>query len=222
MKIVFFVLTAIVGSCSPGPVSRYVVLVVEVADLSDSPVAGTNVVIDGISMGATDESGRLKARLSGPEGRHVRVQINCPDRWEAQGEEIRDLPIRFLSRLDSPNKALASMDARFRCVQKMRKIVLLVRAENGPKLPVLALGHRIVSTDADGVAQTVLEGAPGDEIEVILDTSFNPELRPAMPSRRLTIPKMSQIVVFDQQFERRQAIKKAKRRRRKRVGPRRI
>ncbi len=221
MKNAFFILSVIIGACSNDPAPQSVVLIIEVVDHNERPVPGTDVTIDGASIGATDESGHFQTRLSGPEGRRVHVQISCPDRWIAEDGETRDLSVRFLKRLDPRESAMAPMDARFKCVYRTRRIVLLVRTDQVPNLPVFALGAQIAATDAEGVAQAVLEGVPGDEIEVTLNTSENPELRPAMPSRRLTVPKTNQIIVFDQKFEKQQK-NKLKRQRRKRGGPRRI
>jgi hypothetical protein len=88
-------------------------------------------------------------------------------------------------------------------------------------LPVHALGRQVAVTDENGIAEVVLEGVPGEEIEVLLNTSEHPDLRPSMPSRRLVLPTSRQIFIFDQKFKTQKARRKRKRQRRY-LGPRRI
>ncbi len=210
------------AACSKESKPQFVMLEVEVTDEDARPVETAEVKVAKHSVGSTDRDGRLEVRLSGPEGRRVQVQVACPDGRIAEGGTSRDVEVRFLRKLDTTATSLAAIEAGFRCVFKTRKVVVLVRADGVAGLPVHTLGHPIAQTNSDGVAQAVIEGIPGDEIEVTLDTTEKPELRPAMPGRRLTVPRQSQIVVFDQKFERRRSKRRLRKRARKRPGPRRL
>ncbi|MCP4674919.1 MAG: hypothetical protein GY854_05305 [Deltaproteobacteria bacterium] len=211
------------AACSKEPGPQFVMLEVAVTDEDARPVEDAEIMVAENSVGRTDKGGRLEARLSGPEGRRVQVQVACPDGRLAEDGASRDLEVRFLKKLDKAATSLAAVEARFKCVLKTRRVVVLVRADGVAGLPVRSLGHPIAHTNVDGVAQAVIEGVPGDEVEVTLDTTEKPELRPAMPGRRLTVPRQSQILVFDQKFERRAPKKRrAHKRARRRSGPRRI
>jgi len=223
MKGVLYIsIMTVFAACSTESRPQFVMLEVEVTDEDARPVEKAEVKVAEYPAGRTDRGGRLEVRLSGPEGRRVQVQVACPDGRIAEGGKSRDVEVRFLQKLDKAATSLAAIEAGFRCVSKTRRVVVLVRADGVVGLPVHTLGHPIAQTNADGVAQAVIEGVPGDEVEVTLDTTEKPDLRPAMPRRRLTVPRQSQILVFDQKFERRQAKRKRRSRASRRPGPRRI
>lgn len=218
-----FGLMAVVAACSNRTTLQSVALIVEVVDDQNRALGGARVLIDEKSLGVTDERGRITAQLAGPEGRKLRVRVVCPGGWTVENEERRELYLRFLKPIDGNGDVLAPIDELFRCVPTTRKVVVLVRADGRAGLRILAMGRELARTDADGVAQSVLEGIPGDEIEIAIDTSENPELRPAMPSRRFTMPKKNQILIFDQRFEmRKEDPRKPRRRARKYSGPKRL
>lgn len=183
------------------------------------PVSGVTVFLDGKVWRRTDETGHLQKMLPGPEGRVVGISIQCPQGTVAQGGTKRDLLVRFLRPIDGGENVPLSV--AFNCFSPTRKSVLLVRTQRPVSLPVHALGRQVAATDDNGIATVVIEGVPGDEIEVLLDTTAHPRLRPAMPSRRLLLPASRQIFVFDQTFETQRSRRKRMRRRRY-SGPRRI
>ena len=169
-------------------------------DEAGRPVSRAGVST-GSASGMSDDSGRFVTDLIGPEGRLARIETECPKGWLPRGGNMRELPVRFVRSMAASGHVQVPMEASFECVRKERKVVLLVRTDYRSGLDVKALGRKIATTDEEGVAQTIFEGEPGEEFEVSIDTSLHLSLRPAMPSRRLTIPKDSQILVFDQKFE---------------------
>jgi len=52
----------------------------------------------------------------------------------------------------------------------MRRVVVAVRAENGPNLPVMYLDRAVTRTDAGGAASFALEVPPGSQFTVALNT----------------------------------------------------
>ena len=60
----------------------------------------------------------------------------------------------------------------------MRRVVVAVRAENGPNLPVTYLGRAVGRTDASGAAHVLLAMHPGDQFSLGLDTSGNKRIPP--------------------------------------------
>jgi hypothetical protein len=205
--------------CEPELEFQSVSLQIDVLNEVRQPVGDVSVFMDGQLLGITDGTGNLRTRLSGPEGRPVGVSIQCPEGSVPENGTSRDLLVRFLRPIGGG--ANVPLRVTFQCASRTRKSVLLVRADGQARLPVRALGQQVAVTDENGVVEVVLEGVPGEEIEVQLDTSTRPHLRPSMPSRRLAIPTGRQIFVFDQKFEIRKSRRKRKRQRRV-LGPRRI
>jgi hypothetical protein len=219
LVLAFFLFSA----CSSQGGPQSIALIVEVVDDQDRPFSGALVFIEERNYGTTDDRGRMTAQLNGPEGRRFGIRVSCPNGWIVENEKQRELNVRFLRPIDRKNAVPAPMDVLFRCVPVTRKIVLLVRADGQAGLPIKAMGRELAMTDGKGVAQSVIEGMPGDEIEIEIDTSDNPELRPSMPSRRFTMPMRNQILIFDQRFESKQSnSRKTRRRQRKHAGPKRI
>jgi len=208
-------------ACTDRQAPKTVPLIIEVLNDAEQPVTQASIALDGQVLGRTDDQGRLSAVLPGPEGRGVEVGVACPDGLVALEGDRRDLLVRFLRPIGLDDATLAPLLARFKCVKKTRSIVLLVRTVESANLPIRVLDRQIGVTDEDGVSQSVIEGIPGDEIEVVIDTSSDKQLRPQMPSRRLNLPKRSQILIFDQKFQRTDGASK-KKKRRKRPGPLRL
>ena len=87
------------------------------------------------------------------------------------------------------------------CPPTLRRVVVAVKAENGPNLPVVYLNKVITRTDVSGAAHFALEVAPGAQFQVTLDTGENTKLKPPSPSKPFTVPQHDDILVFDQKFE---------------------
>jgi hypothetical protein len=90
---------------------------------------------------------------------------------------------------------------RRHCAPTFLRHVLLVRTGGRPGLPIRVLGEIAGRTDADGVAAIAVDGAPADEVEVSIDTSGAPRLRPISPARRIALPATRTFFFFDQEFE---------------------
>jgi hypothetical protein len=83
----------------------------------------------------------------------------------------------------------------------LRSVVVAVKSENGPNLPVMYLNRPVARTDAAGAAHFLLQMAPGAQFVVTLDTSENAKLKPANPSKPFTVGQNDDIFVFEQKFE---------------------
>jgi hypothetical protein len=221
-SLVLFVTGFLLFGCSKEEFSQTVFLDVIVVDRAEQPVANSIVSIDGQRIGKTSALGQLRTPLGGPAGRVVQVKVECPGGLIPRREDIRTVPIRFFRPIEEKSKGWVPLKSRFKCVSKVSPSVLIVRADKQSNLPIEALGRNLSITDENGVAAAVIKGVPGDEIEIIIDTGSRPELKPTMPSRRLTIPANSQIFVFDQKFEKRSPPQKKAPKAKKRSGPRRI
>lgn len=216
-------------ACETPPVPS-VTLAVKVVDVEHQPLKDAAVSLDGVPLGVSDGNGRVSASIKGPEGRRVQLTVSCPERYVLKSEMPREMRVRFMRPMtgplestgdDRPSTAFLPLSETVVCRPETQSFVLLVATDQRGDLPVKARGKTVSKTDGDGVAQMVLSGSPGQEIEVVIDTSAQTTLRPAMPSRRLTVPEIPQILVFEQHFKK-EVPKRKIRKKKRRLGPRRI
>jgi hypothetical protein len=87
-----------------------------------------------------------------------------------------------------------------RCKAEKSRLAVVVRVENGPNLPVQHRSRTLAVTDDQGVAHVLLEGTPGDTLELSLNTDERPDIRPSNPSARFTLSAASDVALFEQNF----------------------
>lgn len=177
---------------APGP--RPFQIFVRVEADPGQKVTGAQVLQDQTVIGVTGADGRALLTLEGAEGQAMDVSVRCPAASSSPARPTTIRLVRFADRTKIPEYAVA-------CRPALRHVVIAVKADNGPNLPVVYLNRTITRTDASGAAHFVLEVAPGTLFQVTLDTSENARLRPANPSRPFTVPAHDEILVFDQRFE---------------------
>jgi hypothetical protein len=79
-------------------------------------------------------------------------------------------------------------------------VVVAVRAEGGRDLPLLHLGRELARTDSSGAAHVVLDVRSEDVLELVLDTTAQPRLRPKSPVLRIQPDASEGIVAVEQDF----------------------
>jgi hypothetical protein len=159
------------------------------------PLANVTLSRDGHKIGTTDATGRIAIALTGAPGATVPLTVTCPPGYRSPREPLSAL-LRALP-AGSPKP-----EYRVTCQPELRSLVISVRAQNGAGLPLKYLGKEIARTDAQGAAHALLKVAPGESVNLVLDTSA-PEaqqLRPQNPELRVTVPERDDIVVFEQAF----------------------
>jgi hypothetical protein len=210
------------GACAAEPAPRLSIdLEIAVDDGAGQPVAGATIGSVGGQPGVTDARGKVALRLDGVLGQVVQLDLQCPTGTRAQAPPAARVVFRRLLELGAGAAAVPRQRVSFTCLPQQRPHLLVVRTDHRADLPVLVTGERTTATDVEGVAQLLLHGDVGDEIEVVIDTSSRPELRPAMPSRRLRLPTTSSFLIFDQRFSER-APERPRRRRSRSDRPRRL
>lgn len=170
-------------------------LAVRVESDPGAPLANVTISRDGRPLGKTNESGVLSLALSGEPGDTVPLTVTCPAGYRSPREPLSVLLRPLAKGSDSP-------EYRAVCRPELRSLVISVRAQNGPGLPLKYLGKEIARTDAQGAAHALLKVAPGETVNLVLDTSEGAaqQLRPQNPELRVTVPERDDIVVFDQNF----------------------
>lgn len=158
------------------------------------PVPGTTVVRNNKTLGTTGPDGRTMLTLKGVEGETTDVNIKCPDAFTSPPKPTSIRLTRFADKSKVPEYSVI-------CPPMLRHVVVAVKADNGPNLPVVYLNKVITRTDVSGAAHFALEVAPNTQFQVTLDTHENSRLKPVSPSKPFTVPSHDEILVFDQKFE---------------------
>ena len=221
IKIIISIALLLTTACGETASPMHVQLNVKIRDDNSEPVPGVKVLVNNKSIGQSDAKGQVSTALQGKEGRSVSIEIKCPPGFKALLDSKQTIAIRYLRSLREPDQ-IAPMDKDFICAHTIHEHVLIVRTDNRKDIPIKLMGKAVAKTNDNGVAIWRIEGAPGEEILVTLDTSQQPQLRPASPYRRMLLPSKSRFMVFDQKFEEKKKHRHRSGRRKKTRGPRRL
>jgi hypothetical protein len=158
------------------------------------PVAGAIVSQNKKQIGNTGPDGRAMLTIHGAEGAIVDVSIRCPDGLQSPTKPLSIRLTRIADKSKAPEYGVA-------CPPMLRRVVVAVKADNGPNLQVMYLSRPVTRTDASGAAHFALEVAPGAQFTVGLDTTDNPRLKPQNPTKPFTVGQTDDILVFEQKFD---------------------
>jgi hypothetical protein len=204
--------SAVLASCERLPVAERSFAVAFVVE-SDPGVRlpRTQVFVDGEPVGESNSDGRVDTQIHGQPGQQLKISYDCPDGHEAPSEP-KTLRLRmFEGVVRSQSHA---MEITLRCRHLTRLAAFVVRASNGPDLPILLDGERVARTNGSGVAHFSIRGAPRTEYTVEIGTGERPRLLPRSPTHVFTLPDADEIFVINQVFN---AEKEPRRRGRRRT-----
>jgi hypothetical protein len=161
------------------------------------PLADATFTTGESNLGKTSSSGVVNVRLRGAEGQTLPVTVICPSGYESSGE----LPPLRLTRTRRLGEAVAQpLAVEATCIRKLRDVVLVVRAESAPNLPVRVDG-KPAATTTDGMVHLLLQlDRDVRQVSVTLDTTDQPKLRPQNPSRTFELHGRDAVLVMDQSF----------------------
>lgn len=157
---------------------------------------GADVAFLGQRVGTTGDSGTVTLTVRGVEGEHIPVAVTCPEGFQSPSAPT-DVVLHHLA---EPGRR---PEYDVSCVPKRRRIVVVVRADHGPDLPVLYLGREVARTDESGAAHAIIETPANEDVEIGLGTSdaSDGRLRPQNPSMKFVASDTNGIKVFSVQFE---------------------
>jgi hypothetical protein len=180
----------LLGACTVAPPSSYRVAVRVESDPGVA-LAGASVISADKTLGRTDLQGLSHVTLRGPPGARVALEVRCPE-GHRQPREVISVILREPN-APAPEYAVA-------CPPSLRSLVVSVRAQNGPGVPLRRLGKELARTDEQGAANALLKVAPGEDLTFMLDTSEQAALRPKSPTFKITMPDHDEVTLFDQPF----------------------
>jgi hypothetical protein len=161
-------------------------------------VAGVQLTSGGRPLASTDAEGHARVELHGSEGDSAEIAVTCPAAFQSPAEPI----VVSLRRLSADSHAPSFVA---RCAPLTRTVVVGIRTENGPNLPVLYLGKEVGRTDAWGAAHVVLTVKASEQVTLALDTKSGadkrPKLRPENPTLTFVAKDKDDFVVLEQKFE---------------------
>ncbi|HMJ12693.1 MAG TPA: hypothetical protein VK524_14830 [Polyangiaceae bacterium] len=187
-------LSGLLPACKAERISEDYSLLVQVQSDPGRALAGAVISLEHQKIGESNEQGRAQLTIRGKEGEKRELEVTCPKGYKSPSAAIRV----FLHRTSNLGKVAEYQAA---CKPLTRSVVVIVRADKGPALPVRYLGGEVARTDASGAAHVLLAVAPESDIELVLDTSGNSRLRPRSPSARFVVRDRDEVFVLNQSFE---------------------
>jgi hypothetical protein len=177
------------------------------------PLAGALIMAGTKVVGKTDPSGAAKVRFGGKEGDQVDLSVKCPAEYQSPSAPLT-ISLRHLSAGSRPPQFESH------CPPTVRTVVVGVRADNGPNLPVNYLGRTVARTDASGAALFTLKLKPSEQVLITLSTTEkgSEQLRPESPTLTFLSKDTDDVVVLEQIFTTQKA-KATYRPKKKIVGP---
>lgn len=159
------------------------------------PVAGAELGVAGAKVGTTGATGVARLAFRGVDGETFDVAVTCP---AGHRSPARPLAVTLHTIADPSRRP----EYVARCPPSTRSVVVAVRAENGPNLPVLHLGREVARTDGSGAAHVLLSVAPDEPFSLVLATTEKgaERLRPQSPSASFVARERDEVLLFDQRF----------------------
>lgn len=202
------------AACGQGPAKHEYEFVIRIQSDPGRPLPGATLYRAREKLGPSDARGAMTLAARGSEGETLAFEVRCPAGYRSPAKPLA-IVLRRSSERDRRPEYVVS------CPPLKRTLVVAVRAENGPNLPVRHLGREVGRTDASGAAHVLLEAEAEDSLELTLDTSEHANLKPSSPSARFTVGGRDEVATFNQKFESSKPKASAVARRVQR-GPRRI
>jgi len=163
-----------------------------------TPVPGVAISLGKQLLGTTDGSGSASVTLHGAEGDTLALNVKCP---AAYASPERPLVVGLRQLGDGSTRARFEVE----CFSLVHSVVVGIRADNGPHLPILRLKSVVGQTDEQGVAHVLLQAAANEQIALTLDTSRNPSLLPQSPTLDFATRDSDEFLLVTQKFTVKQA-----------------
>jgi len=129
-----FVTSACAGNVSDDGNSAPFTIAVDATSDPGVPLEGVELRAGERVMGKTDAKGHVVISPDGFEGTSLEVLVRCPEGYESPTDPVPMTLRRFVGSKTSPTYSVV-------CPPAVRSVVAVIRAENGPNLPVLRLGR---------------------------------------------------------------------------------
>lgn len=194
LGVLMAVLSAFAAGCSDPARAEPFTISVKVEGDPGRPIPGATIVRANKPIGTTSADGRATLQIAGAEGEIADVSVTCPEGYQTPAKPLSVRLARLAERTKIPEYVVA-------CPPSMRRVVVAVRADNGPNLPVMYLDRTVTRTDAAGAASFALEVPPGAQFTVSLSTAERADIKPISPSKLFVVGAQDEVFLFDQRFD---------------------
>ncbi|WP_394822886.1 hypothetical protein [Pendulispora albinea] len=159
------------------------------------PLAGAVLSREQKDVATTDAEGRAKLTIRGVEGTPFEYFVRCPQDYESPTKPVTVVLRSVVDRNKPPEYPVA-------CPPQVRQVVVAVRADGGPNLPITYLQQKVATTDASGAATILLRMRPGDQFELGIDTSMKgyERLSPQSPIFAFTVKPKDEVFNLNAKF----------------------
>lgn len=158
-------------------------------------LSAVSVRVDGESLGQTGYNGTLRTPIFSAPGRVHHVAHECPVGYLASPKSKSIRMRQYASDRRTP------IQLKLECRPLTRIAAFVVRAKNGPGLPVSVNGERVTTTNSSGVAHFSRSGPAGTEYIVELDASEHPTLLPRSAATLVTAPDSDELFIITPSFQ---------------------
>ena len=186
-------LVLLAGCAEPPPPEPFAISVKVESD-PGKPVAGANISRANRPLGTTTPEGRATLKIAGVEGEITDVMVTCPEGFQTPTKPLSIRLTRLAEKSKIPEYAV-------QCPLAVRRVVVAIRADNGPHLPVIYLDQTVTRTDGAGAASFALEVPPGAQFTVALSTAERKDIKPISPSKLFVVNAQDDVFLFDQKFD---------------------
>jgi hypothetical protein len=183
-----------VEGCRPPPPPAPMSLVIVAKSETGAPVAGVELRAASTVIARSDATGRANVEVTGNEGASWEISAHCPRGFRSPSEP---LVIRRLA-IGTPSVPEHGVT----CHSTRHTLIVVVRADGGPDLPVHYLGKPVARTDRSGVAHVTLEMDVHERVELTLSTAGVDKIHPQNPSAMFQLGERDEIQFFDVTFRR--------------------
>lgn len=186
-------ITVMGAGCAEPPPPPAFKIAVRVEGDPGRPLANAQITRSSKALGVTNIEGKTTLAIDGVEGEIADVVVTCPEGYLSPNKAL-SIKLTRLADNRIPEYAVT-------CPPSMRRVVVAIRADNGPNLPVVYLNRPVTRTDASGAASFALEVPPGSQFSVALDTGDRKDMKPNSPQRIFVVNQQDEVFLFDQRFE---------------------
>jgi len=171
-------------------------IIIRISGDPGQPIKDAELFYNGQKVATSDDTGAGKLKLTGKDGETFNITVTCPEGFQSPTKPV----LVTLKRLADPTK---TPEYEVSCPPTTRTVVVAVRADGGPNLPVKYLGREVARTDASGAAHVLLKLKPDETFDLVLgtDDKGSERLRPQNPYASFIVKERDEVFTFDQKFE---------------------
>jgi hypothetical protein len=186
-----------VSSCRPPPAPPPTSITIFARAETGAAVQNAEIYTGTSFLARTDPQGRAELDVNGTEGDTFELRVKCPQGYLSPSDPVVVRRLTIASTGAGPEYSVT-------CHETRHTLVVAVRAEGGPDLPILQLGKEVARTDRWGAAHMAVKMDVHERLELMLATAGKEyaNIHPQNPVAIFEMPDHDDIQVFSVTFTR--------------------